>query len=473
MNAEHKLPLAGRYESFHASVFTSLEEPLPLESGIASWPELELQSHWYAGEFGTDFVTSDGGRVKVRDWGIWNSGAGPDFLQCAIELDGKTIQGDIELDPDVRDWERHSHGTNADYNGVILHLFVRQPEDARFYTRTAEHREVPQVQLVDGMLDAGLGRPSGQAAARLGRCSTPLSEMSDAAVRTLLESAAQFRLKRKSVRLHRWVEAHGWEQAIFQALAQTLGYRRNAQPFLMLAQRLPLKFLLKHTDDEREALLFGASGFLESVVFDETRADTRGYLRGLWENWWKLREEYARWRAPAYALKWKLAGTRPGNHPQRRLAALCAILRQWKAVSAPLVKPQTWNAKSWRKVLDALSDDYWDTRYTLLADPAKRPLALLGGTRVQEMLANVVYPLLIPDHEVLWQEYLELPTLLENEKVTRAATRLFGLTPRAKDFQRKLHQQQGLLQLYEDFCLEDDSNCADCPFPERLREWGA
>jgi hypothetical protein len=25
---------------------------------------------------------------------------------------------------------------------------------------------------------------------------------------------------------------------------------------------------------------------------------------------------------------------------------------------------------------------------------------------------------------------------------------------------------------HEDFCLEDDSACANCPFPERLKEWG-
>ncbi len=48
---------------------------------------------------------------------------------------------------------------------------------------------------------------------------------------------------------------------------------------------------------------------------------------------------------------------------------------------------------------------------------------------------------------------------------------LFGDDPRGKDFTKKLHHQQGLLQIYEDFCLEDDSACANCPFPERLKEW--
>lgn len=53
----------------------------------------------------------------------------------------------------------------------------------------------------------------------------------------------------------------------------------------------------------------------------------------------------------------------------------------------------------------------------------------------------------------------------------RAVLRLFGDDSRAAEFTQMLHHQQGLLQIYEDFCLEDDSACATCPFPERLKEW--
>jgi hypothetical protein len=147
------------------------------------------------------------------------------------------------------------------------------------------------------------------------------------------------------------------------------------------------------------------------------------------------------------------------------------MLRSWRQVADPLRDAARWSAKAWRSTLEKLSDTYWDTHYTLLAAPAAKPIAMLGDTRIQEMLANVVYPLLVPERGSLWAEYLELPALLENEKVKRAALRLFGQLPDARHYQKKLHHQQGLLQLYEDFCLEDASDCADCPFPERLREW--
>ena len=465
--------LAERYWRFHNGIFSGLEEPLPLAEGIESMPELDVQSLWYAGEFGTEFSTLDGKRVIIRDWGVWNAGAGPDFRDCAVQVESETLKGDIELDPDARDWERHAHGSNPDYNRVVLHLFVRQPAEGRFYTRTADHREVAQVVLSDHMLRTSNSRPGKQAMARIGRCFSPLSEMTDTAVSSLLEAAAQHRLQRKSKRLHLWVAAHGREQAIYQALAQALGYRNNVQPFLMLAQRLPLRNLLRRPENEREAMLFGVSGFLESVAFDEARADTKGYLRALWEDWWRLRAECTRWNEPPHRLRWRAAGARPGNHPQRRLGALCGMIRAWPDIIGPLKNPDSWSSKTWRKTMESVHLDYWDTHYTLLAEPSPKPLALLGSTRVQEMLANVVYPLLVPDKETLWAEYLELPALLDNEKVKRASLRLFGQEKRARIFQKKVFHHQGLLQLYEDFCLEDSSDCTDCPFPERLKEWQA
>jgi len=256
-------------------------------------------------------------------------------------------------------------------------------------------------------------------------------------------------------------------------LAQTLGYRNNQQPFTILSQRLPLKKLLKQDAATREAMLFGVSGFLEKIRSEDTTPETRNYLRQLWSEWWKQRDNCQRWLESAQLPHWKLAATRPGNHPQRRLGALAAMLTQWKRICEPLADATRWVQPAWRESLAALTHDFWSTHYTLTSDPAAKPLALIGETRVHEMLANVAYPLLVPERTRLWAEYLEFPALLDNQKVRRATQRLFGdENPRAADFQTKLHHHQGLLQIYEDFCLEDDSACADCPFPERLKEWG-
>lgn len=296
--------------------------------------------------------------------------------------------------------------------------------------------------------------------------------MDAARVQSMVEAAAQHRLDLKSQRLHRHVAAHGREQAIYQALAQTLGYRKNQQPFVILSQRLPLKQALKMDKGRREALLFGVSGFLEGVRSDDVRPEARAYLRELWSEWWKQRDACARWLDPRQLPRWKMTAIRPGNHPQRRLGALAALLDVWPKVVAPLADAARWSQAAWRGTLLGLSHDFWSTHYTLLSNPAEKAVALIGSTRVHEMLANVAYPLLVPERTRLWTEYLEIPALLDNQKVRRAVLRLFGDEGRGGEFTTKLHHQQGLLQIYEDFCLEDDSACANCPFPERLKEWG-
>lgn len=461
------LALAQRYQAFHDAVFGGARENLP------GWreplTELELQSLWFAGEFGAEFTTTGGKRVAIRDFGVWNHAAGPDFTGCALQGDDGTLRGDIELDPDVRDWERHGHGANPAYENVVLHLFLGAPESSVF-TRTADHREVMQVRLTPEMLREA-ARPQWLAEARLGRCAAPLRDMGDDRVMSLIEGAAQFRLQRKSDRLRGLIRIHGREQAVYQSLANALGYRHNQRAFTVVAQRLPLREMLRHDAPDREALLFGVSGFLESVRYEDTLPETRSWLRSLWSRWWKHRHAYASWLTENSRPRWQASGARPGNHPQRRLGAMAAMLRAWRKVFAPLRDAGTWDRKKFSAVLLGLRDDYWDRHYTVLAKPAAKPLALIGETRLQEILANVAYPLLVPEKPELWEEFKQLPALLDNQKVRRAALRLFGESSRSVPFQKRLYQQQGLLHVYEDYCLDDDSACTECDFPEKLKEW--
>lgn len=463
------LAAAESYLAFLDAVFAGVGE----DTAPAAWPgplsELEVQSLWFAGEFGQDLTTTCGKSISVRDYGAWNHSAGPDFTGCALQCGENTLRGDIELDPDVRDWERHGHGGNAAYEDVVLHLFTQSPP-ARVFTRTASHREVLQVQLTREMLHS-TAKPRRLAEARLGRCASPLRDMEDSRVASLLEAAAQYRLQRKGERLHALVRLHGREQAIFQSLANALGYRQNQRAFTVLAQRLPVRMLVKLDALAREALLFGVSGFLEAVRYEDTEPETRVYLRSLWSEWWKQRHAYLPWLEEANRPRWQISGSRPGNHPQRRLGALSAMLRHWKQAAAPLLTVGAWDRRAFTDTLLGLEHEYWSRHYTLLADPAGSPVALIGETRVQEILANVCHPLLVLERAELWEEFTQLPALLDNQKVRRARLRLFGEDPRAAQFQKRLFHQQGLLQVYEDYCLEDDSACAECPFPEKLKEW--
>jgi hypothetical protein len=421
-------------------------------------PEMELQAHWFAGDFGREFTTTEGAAVKIVQFGIWNREAGPDFAEAAISIEGaEPVRGCVELDPDARDWERHGHAENPAYDGVVLHVFTERG-GAEFFTRTSQHRLVPQVLLDVNALTADLPNP--QPEARPGRCIGPLRDLPEEKAREVLLGAAQFRLRRKGAALVRLTELHGADEALFQALAATLGYKNNKLPFTLLAQRLPLKLLRKA---DAGSLLFGVAGFLPASDLRDFDAPTRSYLRGLWEKWWPQRAEYERLTlAPSL---WNLAGQRPANHPQRRLAALAAIVAHWPKVRS---LARACEPRAIQKFLSELHDDYWDKHYTVTSKPAATRMALVGKSRVTEMLMNVFFPLAMAADANRWIGCKTIPAVLGNRRVETAAQRLFGDDPRRRTLLKTSAAQQGSLQIYEDFCMRDASDCQHCRFPEQL-----
>ena len=73
--------------------------------------------------------------------------AGPDFVHASLRVDGEQVlEGDIELDIHVADWDRHGHSQNPAFDRVILHLFLHKG-GASHFTRTTLNREVIQIHL--------------------------------------------------------------------------------------------------------------------------------------------------------------------------------------------------------------------------------------------------------------------------------------------------------------------------------------
>lgn len=464
---------AVRYRAFLAEVFGGSVRQPTLFDLPETKSELELQSLWFAGAWGREFISTCGKLVRIRQFGHWNRGAGPDFTESAVEVEGELLCGAIELDQDPRDWERHGHATNPEFNKVVLHLFCRPDSDLRVYTQTEDHRNVIQVALDLEELEPFTAASTwkNQPEAKLGRCAAPLRQMDPRRIESLLDSAAQYRLESKGRRLHLTSTIHGRDEALFQGIAEALGYRPNKLPMRVLAQRFPIRELMKLEPLETEARLFGTAGFLSHDRFESAEGETRKYLRDLWDRWWKLRDS----GQTMPKLDWTLTGIRPLNHPQRRLGAMVALVGEWKRLMKLIPVAGSDTATSWpkrvSKVLEELNHPYWSYHYTLQSKPVEKAMALIGKDRIRDILGNTLFPLIIPDHPEQWSAYRELPASVENEKLRRAGIRLFGEHPKSGQFTRKFYQQQGLLQVYEDYCLEDWSECEDCPFPEQLAQW--
>lgn len=414
--------------------------------------ELELQSRWFAGEFGREFTGTDGESVRIVQFGVWNHCAGPDFSDAAVSINGSPpLRGDIELDPEARDWEHHGHCENPAYENVVLHVFENTGTRRRF-TRTASHKHIVQVQLRPAAPSPALPLPM----AHSGRCACLLGNVPLDQLRHILLEAAEFRFRRKASALARMSEAHSTNESLYQALAMGLGYPNNQLPFRLLTQRLSLT---QTTQDpkETEALLFGLSGLLPSEPFKSFDPHAKEYLKTLWARWWIHRASLHHLILPSSL--WRLKGQRPANHPLRRIGALASLIHHWRAIKSSVAKAD-W--KTLCRILQAMTHPFWTQHHTFLSKATTRPLALLGTERINELLLNVLLPF-----GGQWDTYLKIKTTTVNLKARIASARLLAHRPDVRELLRKAAYQQGLLELYEVYCCKDASDCSACPFPEQ------
>src|SRR5205807_2980678 len=227
--------------------------------------------------------------------------------------------------------------------------------DREFFTRTKSNRNISQVCIDPRTLPEAF--TANVPLARPGRCQAPLKDLPEERVASVLDAAAQFRLRQKANRIRNKIDAHGRDETLFQEIASALGYKENKLPFTLLAQRLPLQFLRENVQ-HCEALLFGTAGFLETPDLDIYKKSAREYVRQLWDRWWPHRENLQRLVLPAKA--WHISGTRPVNHPQRRLAALAVLAREWPRLQRASGKSSVAAANDF---FQTLAHPFWNFHY--------------------------------------------------------------------------------------------------------------
>ncbi len=453
-----------------------------LREGGEPPPERLLQAVWFHQRIQRERLrTTEGRVVRVLHPGFWNREAGPDFRGAMIQLDSDPPRaGDVELDLRSADWRAHRHDTNPNFCNVVLHVVWEG----------ASTTDQPTLAL-DSALDAPLEELSlwlGSESAKsypldlLGRCCAPLRGLAPERLDDLLHQAAFVRFQAKAAQIQARAREAGWEQALWEGLFRALGYKQNLWPMQRMAE-LRLRLC---PDGARPGLLalqgrlLGAGGLLPEEL-TRVQAGTDAYLRRLWDSWWRERAAFQDCVLPRAI--WKFSGLRPANHPQRRLA----LAAHWLAQGQLPALLENWCARSLEPaeqpaaLLEALQvkpDEFWSRHWTLRSKPMARPQPLLGATRVTDLAVNVVLPWLWiraveGKNERLRQEmerrYLSWPAAEDNAVLRLARQRLLGgaspkVTPGAV-------AQQGLLQIVKDFCEHSDALCADCRFPEVVRQW--
>jgi hypothetical protein len=454
--------------------------PIPINERL-------VQCIWHDQRIQVDGLqTMDRRPVRVIFPGWWNLEAGPDFHHATIQVDDEPQRtGDVEIHLRADDWFHHGHDRDPLYNQVILHVVLWENGSCR-QPLTRHGDPIPQV-FLQNQLDTPLENLHDEidldsyphnADRRTGRCSQILSGLSGNSLGSLLDSAGDERLGAKTRKFKRWIHHHGQDQAFYMGWMEALGYKANKHGFRSLARQLPLADLLDpaRSPSQRAALLFGVANFLP-LERPARGSEDPDITRRLWRDWWKLRPSFA--SRTLNQNQWRFTGVRPANHPHRRLAAAWVLVKKHPNLAERVLGSVESGGDPTTFYLN-LRDEYWSHHFTLGGKAQEHPSELIGHARASEIVTNVVLPFAAAVGELqhnarLTSRVADLYRILKpassNSLIRLACLHLFDEGRKPNLFLRTERRQQGLIQVFQDFCLNDKSGCESCLFPELAKRW--
>ncbi len=485
--------------------FTHLYNQLQVreEDNTIRVPEKVIRCIWNDQLFCTPSLkTREGQNLEIVYPGYWNFGKGPDFTSATIKVNGKTYEGDVELHVYATDWNAHGHSGNPDFDNVILHVYMWQ---GRGKEPRGKRQDLPfQAEIKDyltkGILDLNdeLDFESYPVLnhCNFGLCHQPLAELSQEKLTQLLNAAGEARVFTKMERFHDSIIIEGYEQTFYRGVAEALGYPENKQPFQVLADTLPLSELTslvpaKASKNEKvlhyQALLFGISGLMDKD------AEKKAGFRKLLPIWKAYRERVP--GSPLTKKDWCFRAIRPANYPYRRLAGLAHLIGRHEKTgmfadfmgSYQKILTSSGDKIPDKKTLNAFnnffcvaSDDYWANHYTPDGKTLSQCQQLVGSARSREIIINIGLPIGLIFARAGKFKNLEtgLNTLFQtgksasDNKLLRFMKHyIFGNQEEMIQVLRSEKQIQGLMQIYQDFCTQNQNNCLHCPFPDVVKKY--
>jgi len=465
-------------------------------------PEDLIQCIWFGGHHKRIVATDDGRRIEVLSPGGWNVESGPDFRHAELMVERRgLVKGDVELHVFASDWARHGHDKDAAYDAVVLHVCLRNDTRRRTVTNS-QGIKVPQLSL-EKFLTADLAElretiPQEQYPqdndADAGACRRRIQDrhVDEEWLGRLFDLAGDERMLGKARRFQSALQAKPFDQVLYEGLMEGLGYKSNSAPCLQLARTVTLAYLrswLQGVDTPAEralvvqAALFGVAGLLEERTPADADDETRAYVEGLHERWAAMHGDFVRQVMDPQV--WQFAGSRPVNYPTRRITAMSQLLATHAAGGLGRLTLRCFEAgagahgalararavvKEVTGVFTDCRDPYWDHRCRIGGKRLASPKRLIGKDRCAILIVNVLVPILMqyarehaePDLEKRVHAVFARCGKLPPDSVTRfMARRIFGTDPLPRSM-NTARRQQGLHQLYQDFCKRDDTDCGQC-----------
>lgn len=468
-------------------------------------PERLVRCIWYDQRFNKNkLFTMDGLPVKVFSQGEWNMTGGPDFLEAMVQIgDADPVKAPVEIHVRSSDWHRHGHHSNREFRDVALNISMWH-DDPSAVVYNDLNEPIAQVELC-GAIDEELLDVASEidmenypfaSSSRVGFCHKAMTGR-EANAAFVLELAGQERLLGKARRYWRELLRRPFADVMYRAVMESMGYRPNKQAFRRLAACVPVEVVRSVERDAPEqsahileALFFGASGLFSNVPVDAFDRETADYCQALAANWAAHENSLA---GPFLHKKdWTHRGVRPANFPLRRMAAAAHLWARLgvrgmerRIIALGEKLKQERDPEAHRKILSSLVEDlhqpaegYWKHRISPGGAATESAPSLIGKSHALSMALNVILPLLVcragrqGDAELREAalHFFGSAPRLDQHQITRIMRyRLFGDVNGGRELLRREIIQQGLIQVFFDFCDENVRDCARCRFPELLR----
>jgi len=394
--------------------------------------------------------TTSGELVQVLHPGIRNTHAGPDFSDARIKIDSLGWGGSVEIHITASGWMDHHHGDDAAYEKVILHVVwendkpIIRSDGSPMPTLELKHRvDISLWNSFKKLLASTDSIP----------CASSWNRVSELVKLSMLDKVLVQRLEAKAGVVLSMLDENqnDWEETAYQLLCRNFGFKVNTDPFLRLAETVPIKILRKHINNttQVEALLFGQAGFLEKAANDE-------YSNLLKREYSVLATKYSLEPKQLHQSQWRFLRLRPANFPTIRLAQLAALLIQNQSIFSSIIDTVSYEELYQR--LAVKQSNYWQTHYQFGKPVARVPY--LGKSSVQNVIINTAIPVLVAygirqDDQRYMERALDWLQHLPSEKNTIIRQWLeLGLKVKTA------FDSQALIELYNAYCLK--RRCLEC-----------
>ena len=377
-----------------------------------SLTERHLQAIWYDGSLRPSCLrTTRGAPVKVLDQGEWNLESGPDFLNATLDVGGMRLAGDVEVHMRPSDWRAHGHGGKPEYAHVVAHVTWYGGETGENLPPGCVHiclgdflRTVPEFSPAEIDL---LAYPYAKPPATRRPCAERFADDIDAALLAIGE-AGRRRIAGKARRMADRFLRTPREQAFYEEMFASLGYKHNTFPFRSVAHALQWN----------------------DVPCDPAAARV-------------CYDCVAGMKATAES-SWNLAHVRPANTPERRLEAAAFLFSQGPSLCQRLLACGLDTKKGQRSAVEILREG-----------------GRIGAGRAGAMMANAVLP-----YALATGTLGEIPDWIFPEDVS-SPVRLTAYRMLGRDHNTALYSGnglliQGLLHIHHTCCLASHPACASC-----------